>query len=396
VVGFHICLRGPSWAGAAIAIANAATDKVLFCARYGIVLEAWEWPCHHVGESYQGDRGEMIADASDSLVIDYNLSIANCPPYRPDWKAIVERYFRTTNETVLHWLPGDTLKRDFGNPDNRLNATLDIKQLTKLIIISTLEHNKYHEIKEYPMGRDMIAAGVRPIPMELWQWGIKNRVGRLREESRESLICKLLPRSTATVTQHGVKSSFGLHYITSQSAELEWFERAGTSGTWRVDMAVDPTEMGEAYLIATNGEVTPCNLLPRDERFSGLCCEELEEHFAIQGLESDLHKGVRQQGCSDRISLSESVIAEGETLTKMARELDPPKSARASLLGIRDNRSAENDSLDLEAFLQDGITPTPRTSPPSKEQPKQAVANAQPSFMDELRDKIISRCEVPK
>lgn len=396
VVGFHICLKGPSWAGSAIAIANAATDKVQFCARYGIAIEAWEWPCHHVGESYQADRGEMICDASDRLVIFYNLSIANCPPYRPDWKGIVERYFRTTNETVLHWLPGDTLKRDFGNPDNRLNATLDIKQLNKLIIISILEHNKYHWNEDYPMERDMIASGVRPVPMELWKWGIENRVGRLREESRESLICNLLPRSTATVTKNGVRSGFGLHYITSQVTDLQWFERARTSGTWHVDMAVNPTEIGEAYLIANNGMVTPCSLLPRDERFSGLCSEELEEHNAILGLKGDLHKGVRQQGCSDRISLSESVIAEAEALTKMARELDPPKSARSSLQGIRDNRSAENDSLAHEAFLQDGIIPAPSASQPSKEQPEQAVANSRPSFMDEVLNTIIAKCEVPK
>ena len=41
----HVALEGPNWTGAMMALANAFTDKVAFCARHGIEITHADWPC---------------------------------------------------------------------------------------------------------------------------------------------------------------------------------------------------------------------------------------------------------------------------------------------------------------------------------------------------------------
>lgn len=57
IVGFSVSLEGPSWLGAALALLNATTDKVKFCASYGISITAEQWPCQHLCKSLLTDRG---------------------------------------------------------------------------------------------------------------------------------------------------------------------------------------------------------------------------------------------------------------------------------------------------------------------------------------------------
>ena len=59
VTGMYVGLEGPSWAGAMMAIENAASDKVAYCSSYGVTITEDEWPCHPYPTAILGDRGEM-------------------------------------------------------------------------------------------------------------------------------------------------------------------------------------------------------------------------------------------------------------------------------------------------------------------------------------------------
>lgn len=53
-----------------------------------------------------GDRGPLIRKAIHRFIEAFNVVISNAPPYRPDWKGIVERIFGEMNIRVFNWLPG--------------------------------------------------------------------------------------------------------------------------------------------------------------------------------------------------------------------------------------------------------------------------------------------------
>jgi hypothetical protein len=142
IVGLHVGLEGPNWTGAKAAMENAFADKSKFLREHGIDPEVHLWPCSGICLKITADRGELLGKPSDHAVRAFELTITNCPAYRPDLKALVEGQFKIANDRVIHWQPGAVYKaRDRGDPDYRFDATYTLRAFTKLMIIHALEHN---------------------------------------------------------------------------------------------------------------------------------------------------------------------------------------------------------------------------------------------------------------
>jgi len=176
IVGLSVALEGPSWLGAMLALENAVTDKVALCAEYDISIDYDDWPTQYLPESLMADRGEFEGYNADQLVSAFGTTVLNTGPYRADMKGVVEQHIDLSNEKTIHWIPGAVRKRERGDRDYRLDAKLTLKEFRKIMILSTIHHNLHHYIEDYPLTPDMIADGVEPYPIELWQWGLKNRL----------------------------------------------------------------------------------------------------------------------------------------------------------------------------------------------------------------------------
>lgn len=78
------------------------------------------------------------------------MKVENTPPYRADWKGIVEQHFRILNARgIKPFLPGvvDTEVKVRGERDYRLDATLTLEEFTSVIIRCVLYHNNHHYLK---------------------------------------------------------------------------------------------------------------------------------------------------------------------------------------------------------------------------------------------------------
>ena len=53
-----------------------------------------------------GRPREMLSDNAESLIMNLGITVKNTPPFRADWKPLVERYFKLTNERTKSLLPG--------------------------------------------------------------------------------------------------------------------------------------------------------------------------------------------------------------------------------------------------------------------------------------------------
>lgn len=207
IVGIYVGLEGPSWLGAMMALANATIPKVDFCALYGITITQNEWPCSFLPDRILADRGEMAGYNADNLSNSLNIRVSNTPPYRADWKGIVEQYFRIANVRAIHWLPGAVRKRlrERGEKDHRLDATMTIEEFTKVMLHMVLQHNQDHWMQWYSRDEFMITDHIDPIPSHLWDWGIRHRSGHLREMDPSIIRLNLMPRSEARITHKGIK-----------------------------------------------------------------------------------------------------------------------------------------------------------------------------------------------
>lgn len=349
VTGMYIGLEGPSWVGAMMAIANAASDKVVYCREYGISIAKEEWPCCHIPAVILGDRGEMESKNADNLVSMLGVRIENAPPYRADLKGIIEQHFRTINSNATVFLPG-RVKPDMaerGGKDYRLDAKQDIRQFTAIIIKCVLYYNNRHYMESFEKSSRMMEAGVESVPLKLWNWGCRCCPGSLRVFPEEKVKLALMPTENASVTGKGVRFK-GLYYSSQEMVDGLWFEKARSKGSYRLKVSYDPRDMGKIYAWDQENEIPlPCYLLDWEKKYTGKQLGEVQYEQEKEKREKKRHQA---QETEAKINLGREI----DSIIKDAEKLSPtqanrPKSER--LAGIRENRKEEREQIrKQEAF----------------------------------------------
>jgi putative transposase len=340
IIGMSVSLEAPSWLGAMLALENMVHKKVDFCREYGYTITEADWPSHHLPKAIIADRGELLSKNSDSLGEALGIKVINTPPYRPDWKAIVERHFRVLNDAVIDWMPGSTSREYLprSGKDYRLDACLTLYELRQLLIGCILEHNMSHEIKGYPRDKDMIADEVQAYPAKLWNWGVANRRGKLRERPPAAVRMSLLPEGKATITPSGIRFN-GLYYECDRAWTEKWFERARITGREQVLVAYDPRTVERIYLRLDFGrQVEECKLITRDQMWAKFDWQDILDRRA---LEKSRSREPAQLACQTQAEIhakQEEVLRNAQKKTKADRK---GLSHTDLLRGIDENRAEE-------------------------------------------------------
>ncbi|MBD2835538.1 DDE-type integrase/transposase/recombinase [Pseudomonas sp. JM0905a] len=340
VVGLHVALEGPSWNSARHALYNAFTEKKIFCAEYGVEIDATEWPCHHLPFEVMVDRGELNSQAAEkSLVESLGIDISVAPPFRPDWKSVVEQYFHISNKNIcISWIPGAVLgrARERGERDYREDAVLTLREFTKIIIGAALLHNKTFWNPEL-LTNEMIADEVEPTPLGIWGWALSKQRIESRAIPAQLLYLNLLPRVEAKVRAGGIEVN-GMMYICNQVIDQQWLERARNKGVIRVSVWYDPNCSWHVWIKNSCGEFVRCSLVPSDERFKGYRVEEVVDMMAIYKKPSPRERESKLQSQVDL-----DMIAQGTVDHAVAekKKKPKPKSKKERVSYISENRRVE-------------------------------------------------------
>ncbi|GER71442.1 hypothetical protein BpJC7_27450 [Weizmannia acidilactici] len=310
VTGIYVGLEGPSWIGAMMALDNMVADKVDFCKQYNIDITEEQWPTHHLPEIIIADRGEFEGYSVEGLINNLNIKIENTTAYRGDLKGIVERKFRTINGKIKQKAPGAIQKeyRERGDRDYRLDATLNLKEFTALIITLILQHN-HKIIEKYPMEKEMITDGIVPTPINIWNWGIQNRKGRLRTVDRNIFRLNVLPRGRATITRAGIKFK-NLLYGSKRAIEEQWYANLKNKS---IEIIYDPRHLDKIYIPSDNGiDYETCLLLEPSKQYKS---DFLEDVIFQQQLLNELKEQERSQQAQLTINtdtIMEEIIKKAE------------------------------------------------------------------------------------
>jgi hypothetical protein len=354
IVGLYVGLENNSWIGAMMALANAASNKVDFYKEYGIEIDEQDFPVAFLPESIIADRGELEGYNIEQLVNAFHIKIQNTPPYRADWKGIIEQNFRITNLRTKSLLPGviNSEVRQRGEKDYRLDAKLDIYQFTQIILKCALYHNNYHYLTNYSREEMMIEDDVEPVPIKLWNWGIANRSGKLRYVPEDIVKLNLMPTGTATVTSQGIKFN-GMLYGSKQSLKEKWFEKARNRDTWKVSVSYDPRKMDYIYIRDDKGlSYEKCFLLEHQQRYKDKTLDEINYLLEYERQQEKKYSGNKIQAKIDLISEIENIVKQAEQQT--FEEQTNVGSKKSRLKNIRKNRKVEKMlQREKEAFELD-------------------------------------------
>lgn len=273
VTGMYVGLENPSYVTSMQVLRIAMCDKVEYCKNFGREIRSEDWPCIGLPEAILADRGELLGHQIEHLEKSFAIRIENAPAYRGDLKGIIERYFRTIQAEFKPYAPGvvqPIKEKKRGGTDYRLDATLTVHEFTKIILNSVLMHNQTHEIRSYDRDIDM-PTDLPNIPLQLWNWGIQNRTGKLRTASERAIYIALLPRTEGTLSHLGIRV-FGLYYICKEILENGWMHRTtSTRRPKKITVAYDPANAEKVYLFfsPSTSDCWEAHLAQRSREFIG-------------------------------------------------------------------------------------------------------------------------------
>jgi putative transposase len=344
VVGLSVRPEHEGWFGLMLAIENTTVDKAAFCAQYGVMIDEKRWPVSCFPERLLGDRGALEGASADHLVNSLNLTIENTPPYRADWKGIVEQFFNKLNIKFIHGVPGAVdWKHERGDRDYRLDAVLDIYEFTQMLLEVIIHHNNENRMESYEMDEYMIRDKVEPYPIDLFRWGLENRQGRPRTRDAELIRISLLPSDTATITESGIRFR-GLFYLCEQAIREDWFLRARDNGRTEIRAAYDPRTTNFIFLRPEGDrESITCHLKDQDSPFRN--CDWIE----VEGYSRNKKVGA-QRARSRALQADVSMMARNDARIRTAtektkRDSVPGQSKRERIGNILANRQEETRFL---------------------------------------------------
>ena len=342
IAGFYTGFENPSYATSMQALKMAVTDKQDYCKKYGINISADEWPCIGLPDALLADRGELLGHQIETLEKSFSVRIETTPPYRGDLKPVVERYFKTMQAKFKPFAPGvvtGVKERKKGGRDYRLDAALTIKEFTKIILHSVLMYNQTHQLRHYDRDSDM-PLDLPAVPLELWNWGLQHRTGKLRSVSEKSLHIALLPRKNATLSDLGIKL-FGNYYSCSEIRDLGWLHRKNSIHRPKsLVVAYDLLDANTIYIFYEKDSLKywEAHLSDRSREFKGCSFwevwqiqQEQKKTVAAQEVKSDL-------GLERLERTIESIIQNAvESKSKSSQ------TKQAQLANINDNKKHAKD-----------------------------------------------------
>ncbi|WP_026959405.1 MULTISPECIES: Mu transposase C-terminal domain-containing protein [Aliagarivorans] len=273
ITGVYIGFENPSYAVAMQALVNSMTSKVDYCKSIGFDISDEQWPALGLPDAILADRGELLGHQIESLESSFSVRIENTPPHQGSAKGIVERHFKWVQADFKPFAPGvvtGTKVKKRGGKDYRLDAALTVQDFTEIIVSSVLMHNQFAVLKKYDRAPDM-PTDLEMTPLSIWNWGIQNRTGRLRQASEAALRVAMMPRVKVSTSELGV-CAFGLYYTCSEMLESGWLHRdSSVKRPESLLAAYDPNSADHIYLFTKNGSLEHwvCKLSDHSREYQG-------------------------------------------------------------------------------------------------------------------------------
>lgn len=342
VTGLYIGLENASYKTSIQALYCAFTDKVALCKKYGIDITYENWPCIGLPDAILADRAELFGHQVENLEKSFSIRLENAPPYRGDLKPIVESRFKLIQAEFKPFAKGvvqDVITKKRGGKDYRLDATLNLDEFTKIILLSVLKYNQFHQISNYDRDIDL-PHDLPAVPMALWNWGIQHRTGKLRTASDQAVYVALLPREKATLSNRGLKI-FGVTYTCPELYEKGWLHRQNTINRPKfLYAAYDPSNAEKIYVFYEQSSLKywEATISDYSREFKGYSFWEVwqinnvqKKTFEKQNIKNNLAQSELEQKIMD-------IIQQANSETPL-----PTQSQKSRISEIRSNRTHEKE-----------------------------------------------------
>ncbi|EJE54418.1 integrase family protein [Acidovorax sp. CF316] len=374
VVGFYVCLTGPSWATAAVSIFNTTASSSLLSDLWGYDMRQSLFPAPTLPASLLCDRGEYLSKSAKATGMKLRTTLRYTPPFRPDLKGVVEVMHRIAKDAQYQFLPGamDARRAEYElRRSNPAAATMTVRQymqyLHEVFYIYNLTADRAHRLDAH-----MVADGVYPSPGGLWTWGHKVGIGFMRAQPQAELIASLLPQRHARVTANGVKFLKSLYQSPIVDSE-QWTTLARSKGGWELPAYYYPGSVSRIWTPHSRGdEFIDLAISDYSRASSELTYDEVADAFAFQKLKAaDIeHQNLQEKVLglkrmqAIRANAEAEVRAASDSSTGLlpniseARALEVELAGRLGVGEIRGSKELRSEAMDAHHQMMNELYAT--------------------------------------
>ena len=171
---------------------NIVSDKVQHCQKYGISITKTDWNCDSLPGELISDMGKEYTSNTFEQIVDLGVSLTNLPPYRPELKGVVEKFFDVIQNLYKPILKGKgVIEPDFqerGAHDYRKDACLTLKEFEKILLHCIIFYNSKRVLKDFPYTEEMLENKVQPYSNCIWNWCMEQKTANLVQTDVQQLI----------------------------------------------------------------------------------------------------------------------------------------------------------------------------------------------------------------
>ena len=359
IVGFYVCLTGPSWDTAKVSLFSAAAPQDLLGELWGYQPMLSLSPSPTMCAALMCDRGEYLSKAASITGAKLIPCLSYAPPYRPDLKGLVEVLHRIEKDRQYLFVPGaiDMRRAEFElrkfNPNE---AVLTVREYTQYLYTIFTEYNLTAE-RSKRVDAHMKAADVFPSPAGLWRWGHEMGIGVRRNIPLSELITTLLPAANGRVTREGVMFA-GKQYGSDIVNEQQWTAYARNFGGWDIGANHFPGSVSKIWVPnpSENG-LLDLKISDYSTASPELTFDEVADAFMFAKLSNAKTQHAKTLHALQSLRTVEEIVSNAKILTAEALALYSGSKPTMS-----ESRAFENSIIQPTSTP---ATPTESTSSPS-------------------------------
>lgn len=309
---------------------NIVKDKKSHCRALGIDINEADWNCKSLPAKFLTDMGKEYAGENFSQLTELGITITNLPPYRPELKSKVEKFFDIVQGYYKPLLKGKgVIEPDFaerGVVDYRRQACLTLEDFEKIIVHTIIFYNSKRIIKNFPFTEEMLQSSVKPTASAIWDFGIKQPSANLIQVSQKQLALTLLPRTIGKFSRKGLVVN-KLRYTNRDFVEQFLSGQEAT-------VAFNPDDASCVWFIE-DGRYIPFKLI--ETRYNEKSFDEVSE---LKQKQKELLRNEESDCLLSEVELVNRI----NTIANTARHTNKTDitNSRQAVLNIRDTRQKES------------------------------------------------------
>lgn len=256
IIGISVAFDNNSFLGITNLLMSFTDDKAVFCRKYGFPIgESMNidsiWPSNILPNKIRVDMGSEYTSYEMSRICnELGIDLDIVSPGTGSLKGIVENVFKVLHSQINSTVEGNGLITKRHDSDHKEKAVLTIEEYTKMVVAFVIGHNQ-KMMQGFKLTKDMVAKGVEPIPVRLWEYGMANAIRPRPIKSKLQYLYALMKKAYAKYDKRGICFN-KLYYIDYSDSKLEAEMFKTGNKKIKIEIRYDPREIDHIYYISNN------------------------------------------------------------------------------------------------------------------------------------------------